>query len=100
MTARGAPVIRSLLYVAAAQIVIAKVHERGADAIILDLEDAVVPAEKPSARMRKPRRVGGERAPARRARFRAHQFRTRASAPRCRSGAPRRRIRSFRLQGA
>ena len=53
MTARGAPVIRSLLYVpASSDRFIAKAHERGADAIILDLEDAVVPAEKPSARMR------------------------------------------------
>ena len=55
MTARGAPVIRSLLYVpASSDRFIAKAHERGADAIILDLEDAVVPAEKASARMRLP----------------------------------------------
>ena len=53
MTARGAPVIRSLLYVpASSDRFIGKAHERGADAIILDLEDAVVPAEKASARMR------------------------------------------------
>jgi len=53
VTARGAPVIRSLLYVpASSDRFIAKAHERGADAIILDLEDAVVPAEKASARMR------------------------------------------------
>ena len=53
MTARGAPVIRSLLYVpASSDRFIGKAHERGADAIILDLEDAVVPAEKTSARMR------------------------------------------------
>jgi citrate lyase subunit beta / citryl-CoA lyase len=46
-------VIRSLLYVpASSERFIAKAHERGADAIILDLEDAVVPAEKPAARAR------------------------------------------------
>src|SRR5690242_17797935 len=45
--------IRSLLYVPASSgRFIAKAHERRADAIILDLEDAVVPAEKPSARAR------------------------------------------------
>jgi citrate lyase subunit beta/citryl-CoA lyase len=55
MTARGAPVIRSLLYVpGSSDRFIAKAHERGADAISLDLEDAVVPAEKASARMRLP----------------------------------------------
>ena len=43
--------IRSLLYVPAnAERFVARAHERGADAIILDLEDAVVPAEKPAAR--------------------------------------------------
>ncbi len=43
--------IRSLLYVPAnAPKFVAKAHERGADAIILDLEDAVVPAEKEAAR--------------------------------------------------
>jgi citrate lyase subunit beta / citryl-CoA lyase len=43
--------IRSLLYVPAnAERFVAKAHERGADAIILDLEDAVVPAEKVKAR--------------------------------------------------
>lgn len=42
---------RSLLYVPAnAEKFIAKAHERGADAIILDLEDAVPPAEKEQAR--------------------------------------------------
>jgi citrate lyase subunit beta / citryl-CoA lyase len=46
-------VIRSLLYVpASSERFIAKAHERGADAIILDLEDAVVPAEKSAARAR------------------------------------------------
>ena len=43
--------IRSLLYVPAHQErFVAKAHERGADAIILDLEDAVPPADKPAAR--------------------------------------------------
>ena len=47
------PLIRSLLYVpASSERFIAKAHERGADAIILDLEDAVVPAEKAAARER------------------------------------------------
>ena len=39
--------IRSLLYVpASSERFIAKAHERGADAIILDLEDGVAPGEK------------------------------------------------------
>jgi citrate lyase subunit beta/citryl-CoA lyase len=43
--------IRSLLYVPAnAPKFVAKAHERGADAIILDLEDAVAPGEKAAAR--------------------------------------------------
>ena len=43
--------IRSLLYVPAdADRFVAKAHERGADAIILDLEDAVAPDRKPAAR--------------------------------------------------
>lgn len=43
--------IRSLLYVpASSERFLAKAHERGADAIILDLEDSVVPSEKESAR--------------------------------------------------
>jgi citrate lyase subunit beta/citryl-CoA lyase len=43
--------IRSLLYVpASSERFLAKAHERGADAIILDLEDAVAPAEKARAR--------------------------------------------------
>jgi citrate lyase subunit beta/citryl-CoA lyase len=47
------PLIRSLLYVpASSERFIAKAHEREADAIILDLEDAVVPAEKAAARER------------------------------------------------
>jgi citrate lyase subunit beta/citryl-CoA lyase len=44
-------VIRSLLYVPAnAERFVAKAHERGADAIILDVEDAVPPGEKANAR--------------------------------------------------
>jgi citrate lyase subunit beta / citryl-CoA lyase len=43
--------IRSLLYVPAiSDRFVAKAHERGADAIILDLEDAVAPADKAEAR--------------------------------------------------
>lgn len=43
--------MRSLLYVpASSERFIAKAHERGADAIILDLEDSVLPADKLSAR--------------------------------------------------
>jgi citrate lyase subunit beta/citryl-CoA lyase len=43
--------IRSLLYVpASSERFLAKAHERGADAIILDLEDAVAPQEKARAR--------------------------------------------------
>ncbi len=45
--------LRSLLYVpASSDRFIARAHERGADAIILDLEDAVAPAEKGKARAR------------------------------------------------
>lgn len=48
---RDLPNWRSLLYVPATQEkFIAKAHTRGADAIILDLEDAVAPAEKAAAR--------------------------------------------------
>ena len=43
--------IRSLLYVPAnAPRFVGRAHERGADAVILDLEDAVAPPEKPAAR--------------------------------------------------
>src|ERR1700719_209483 len=43
--------IRSLLYVpASSERFLAKAHERGADAIILDLEDAVARLEKARAR--------------------------------------------------
>ena len=45
--------IRSLLYVpVSSERFLAKAHQRGADAIILDLEDAVVPARKDAARER------------------------------------------------
>ena len=45
--------IRSLLYVpASSEKFLARAHERGADALILDLEDAVAPREKLSARAR------------------------------------------------
>jgi citrate lyase subunit beta / citryl-CoA lyase len=45
--------IRSLLYVpASSEKFLARAHERGADALILDLEDAVAPQEKLSARAR------------------------------------------------
>lgn len=48
---RKLPTWRSLLYVPATRdSFVAKAHTRGADAIILDLEDAVAPAEKPAAR--------------------------------------------------
>ena len=48
---RTLPAWRSLLYVPATrESFVAKAHTRGADAIILDLEDAVAPAEKPAAR--------------------------------------------------
>lgn len=45
------PLWRSLLFVpATAERFVAKAHTRGADAIIVDLEDAVAPHEKPRAR--------------------------------------------------
>jgi len=45
--------IRSLLYVpVSSERFLAKAHERGADAIILDLEDGVAPARKDAARER------------------------------------------------
>jgi citrate lyase subunit beta/citryl-CoA lyase len=45
--------LRSLLYVpASSDKFLSRAHERGADALILDLEDAVSPAEKPRARAR------------------------------------------------
>jgi len=43
---------RSLLYVpVVSERFVAKAHERGADAVILDLEDAVAPSEKERARL-------------------------------------------------
>jgi citrate lyase subunit beta/citryl-CoA lyase len=48
---RKLPTWRSLLYVPATrESFVARAHTRGADAIILDLEDAVAPSEKPAAR--------------------------------------------------
>ncbi len=45
------PVWRSMLYVPAnVERFVDKAHARGADAIIVDLEDSVLPAEKPAAR--------------------------------------------------
>ena len=45
------PLWRSMLFVpATAERFVAKAHTRGADAIIVDLEDAVAPSEKPRAR--------------------------------------------------
>jgi citrate lyase subunit beta / citryl-CoA lyase len=45
--------IRSLLYVpVSSERFLARAHERGADALILDLEDAVAPARKDAARER------------------------------------------------
>ena len=70
---RKLPNWRSLLYVPATrESFVAKAHTRGADAIILDLEDAVAPSEKP----RGPRRAGrrGADGPAGRRRgLRPHQ---------------------------
>ncbi|MCK8787002.1 CoA ester lyase [Roseomonas sp. NAR14] len=51
MTDRTLPPWRSLLYCpAGTEKFVAKAHMRGADAIILDLEDAVAPPQKPAAR--------------------------------------------------
>ncbi len=45
------PLWRSMLYVpATSERFVARAHERGADAIKIDLEDAVAPTEKPRAR--------------------------------------------------
>jgi citrate lyase subunit beta/citryl-CoA lyase len=52
------PVWRSLLYVPANnERFVARAHERGADGIILDLEDSVPLARKPEARQRLPESV-------------------------------------------
>ena len=54
--------IRSMLYVpASSERFVAKAHERGADAIILDLEDGVAPSEKTKARASL--RLVGDRGP-------------------------------------
>jgi citrate lyase subunit beta/citryl-CoA lyase len=51
MIARPLPNWRSLLFVpATAERFVARAHTRGADVIILDLEDSIPPAEKPAAR--------------------------------------------------
>lgn len=53
MTRRVLPAWRSLLFCPAhSDRFVAKAHKRGADAIILDLEDSVAPAEKAAARAR------------------------------------------------
>ena len=50
---------RSLLYVpVVSERFVAKAHERGADAVILDLEDAVAPSEKDRARLLVPEAAG------------------------------------------
>lgn len=59
---RDLPAWRSLLYVpASAEKFIAKAHERGADAVILDLEDGVAPDAKPAARADLPASVSSVR---------------------------------------
>jgi citrate lyase subunit beta/citryl-CoA lyase len=62
MSAFPLPAWRSLLFVpATAERFVAKAHTRGADAIILDLEDSIPPAAKSAARAALPdavRRVG------------------------------------------
>ncbi len=53
------PLWRSLLFVpATAERFVAKAHTRGADGIIVDLEDAVAPDEKPRARTLLPDVIG------------------------------------------
>lgn len=59
---RDLPSWRSLLYVpASAEKFVAKAHERGADAVILDLEDGVAPDAKPAARAGLPASVASVR---------------------------------------
>ncbi|WP_426958948.1 HpcH/HpaI aldolase/citrate lyase family protein [Muricoccus radiodurans] len=56
--ARPQPAWRSLLFVpATAERFVAKAHTRGADGIILDLEDSIPPAEKEAARAALPAAV-------------------------------------------
>lgn len=51
MNRPAAPVWRSILYVPGnVQKFIDRAHERGADCVLIDLEDSVTPAEKPTAR--------------------------------------------------
>ncbi|MBM3649330.1 MAG: hypothetical protein FJX11_16225, partial [Alphaproteobacteria bacterium] len=51
MSRPAPPVWRSILYVPGnVPKFIDKAHERGADCILVDLEDSVPPAEKPAAR--------------------------------------------------
>ena len=51
MTTRSLPAWRSLLFVPmTTERFLAKAHTRGADALILDLEDSVIPAQKATAR--------------------------------------------------
>lgn len=62
VTPRDLPAWRSLLYVpASAEKFIARAHERGADAIILDLEDGVAPEAKAPARAGLPAAVAAVR---------------------------------------
>jgi citrate lyase subunit beta/citryl-CoA lyase len=59
---RVLPTWRSLLYVpASAEKFVAKAHERGADAVILDLEDGVAPDAKDAARAGLPGSVASVR---------------------------------------
>lgn len=59
---RDLPTWRSLLYVpASAEKFVAKAHERGADAVILDLEDGVAPDAKDAARAGLPASVASAR---------------------------------------
>ena len=51
MTSRPPPNWRSLMFVPVlAERFIAKAHTRGADALILDLEDSIIPTKKVEAR--------------------------------------------------
>ncbi len=80
-----------MLYVpASSERFIAKAHERGADAIILDLEDAVAPAQKDAARARLPDAVAaaGQRGATIFVRINAEPERIRLDAEAaCRAGA-------------
>jgi len=55
IAARALQQLRSALFVPLAdERFVGKAHERGADALLLDLEDSVPPAQKPAARARLP----------------------------------------------